>query len=170
VRNRIHWSLFMPILLILVPFGIARAQALNENLRPFERLLGSWQGQFQEIEEELEVTITCEIILNGWGVRCLKRVPEAGDHANEATYYWDEKNQVIVFVSLTNNGWRTTGTARFEGNKLLTEGVQVGPDMERTTSGVYEFLPDGTLKDGVSGEGHVILYHRVGTGPPMKSP
>jgi hypothetical protein len=162
MRSGIHRTLFVPFLLILAPLSIARAQGLNEHLQPFEKLLGSWHGRFQEIDETLEVNITCEIILNGWGVRCLKRVPEAGDHANETTYYWDEKNQVVVFISLTNNGWRTTGTARFEGQRLLTEGVQIGPTEERETSGVFEFLPDGGLKEGMSGRGHVILYHRVG--------
>jgi hypothetical protein len=166
MRNRNPWTLFVSLFVILIPFDNARAQGLNENLRPFERLLGSWQGRFQETEEALEVNITYEIILNGWGVRCLKRVPEAGDHATETTYYWDERNQVIVFISLTNNGWRTIGAARFEGQKLLTEGVQNGPDLERATSGVFELLPDGSLREGVSGRGHVILYHRGGAGTP----
>jgi hypothetical protein len=64
---------------------------------------------------------------------------------------WDEKNRVVLYFSLTNNGWHTAGTARLEGEKLLTEGKQTGPTVERETRSACEFLPDGSLRDGLAG-------------------
>jgi len=159
----------LSVLLVVLWPGVAPCSELSEQLSFFEPLLGeTWVGHFDDPESaEFVHVATWESALDGQAVSYHKDV-EAAEFSMEALYYWDPTSTEVAFVSVTNRGQVSAGTARETdaGIELLGE--------SRTDAGtrpfryVLRFCADGTLEDLFFSpvgdgwtQGHLILYSPV---------
>lgn len=99
----------------------AQAQALQDELAPFEALVGhTYRGEFTP-DKEGNVAIDIsrwDVILNGRGIRISHSLND-GEYAGESLIYWDSKRQTIAFFYLTNAGFHTQGTGHFEDGVFI---------------------------------------------------
>ena len=147
-----------------------QGQELVEELNIFKPLIGkTWVGYFQNpVNKDLTHTCNWEIIKNGNAVRLNKTVPEVNNFSMEITYYWDRVEKVVKFLTLSSNGYISNGTVTTEENKIVTQGLQVGPDRTNTFKLTLEIGEDGNLHDYFYSlvedywkPGHYIKYEAV---------
>lgn len=91
-----------------------------------------------------EITLKWEVLLNGHAVRLIRAILNS-DHRLETTYYWDETAGRIAFLALSNNGVIIKGFVTVLGNGLISEGLQRGPEIDRTSRRTYRLDKDGKL-------------------------
>jgi len=135
-----------------------------ELLRPF---LGAWSGEFQQSDERPRVLRTFTAILGGFAVRETRSVPELGFEA-ETVFSYDRESGAVVFLGLTNNGYRTYGQMTLDGEAFVQTGDQTAPDGSRGSIRVtFQVREDGSilnrlfnLEDGEWEPSHQILYAR----------
>ncbi|MFC2134574.1 hypothetical protein ACFLR4_02570 [Bacteroidota bacterium] len=147
--NLVRLTTVMFCTFLLLSTQSLTAQELNEHLKIFEPIIGkTWIGYFQNpINTGLTHTCNWEIIKNGNAVRLNKTVPEVDGFSMEITYYWDRIEEVVKFLTLSSNGYISNGTVTTEGNKIVTQGFQVGPDRTNTFKLTLEIGEDGNLHD-----------------------
>lgn len=134
-------------LLILVPLA-GTAQGLDGNMELLQPFLGApWSGHYSDPETaHLLHESVWEPILDGRSVRLTKRVDELA-FVSETIFYWDPGRRLVAFLTVTNRGQISRGTAILEGGAILLEGVSVREDGDRPFRLTYRLLDDGTLED-----------------------
>ena len=121
------------------------APKLNEKLSVFKPFIGpTWVGSIPNDSRMGEIALKWEIELNGFAVK-LKRNILKFDHCLETTYYWDESSGKIAYLALSNNGVVIKGFAVVQGDQLISEGDQRGPDVNRKARRIYSLKKDGKL-------------------------
>lgn len=122
-----------------------QATKLSEGLSVFEPFIGpTWAGSIPNDPRMGEITLKWEVLLNGHAVR-LRRTILNSDHRLETTYYWDETAGKIAFLALSSNGVIIKGFVTVLGNELISEGLQRGPEVDRTSRRTYRLDKDGKL-------------------------
>ena len=146
----------------------AESASLDPHLEPLRPLLGkTWKGEFKNSTPSRPVVDISrwERALNGRAVRILHSIND-GAYGGESIIRWDEKKQSVVYHYFTTAGFTTTGTVRFDGNKLIThESVSGGSDGITEVRAVNELAPDGSfhvkseyLKNGLWVPGRDVTY------------
>jgi hypothetical protein len=157
------------------PFA-AEERGLDENLKAFQPLLGSWRGEFKSSTPEkpvIDVSLW-ERALNGKAVRVLHSIND-GVYGGETLITWDEKTKSIVYHYFTTAGFQTKGTVKVEGKKFECHEVVTG-DTEGTTEvkSTIELRDENTMqssakyfKNGQSEHGREVTYKRVDGAKPV---
>ncbi len=122
--------------------GVVHRQGLKGEEREDQRNRADHPGEDDARMGEL--VLKWEVLMNGYVVR-LRRTMLNFDHRLETTYYWDETAGKIAFLALSNNGVSVKGFATAEGDELICEGAQHGPDVDRTSRRIYKLDKDGKL-------------------------
>lgn len=150
----------------------AHARYLDNRLAVLQPLLGQeWIGHYVDSpDSHLTHTVRWENILDGTAVLKTKSVPDA-NFVSQTYFYWDDRQQVVAFLTLTNRGQVSRGVVGESLGRVVEHGVSM------TKGGATEFrlsvevLPDGRLRDvferlvdGSWREGHVIVYGPRGAG------
>jgi hypothetical protein len=126
-----------------VPGG--QVPKLSDKLSVFEPYLGpTWAGSIPDDSRMGEITLKWDVLLNGFAVRLRRNVLKF-DHWLETTCYWDVAAEKIAFLALSNNGVVLKGFAFRQGDGLVFEGDQHGPDIDRKSRRIYKMDKDGTL-------------------------
>ena len=161
-------KLFLSVF-VLMSIAPAFAQDdLAKPLKPFKPYLGkTWRGKFASStpEKPLFDVARWERALNGQAVRVLHSINN-GEYGGESLIFWDKEKQSLVYYYFTTAGFFTTGTMKFEGNKMIgheyvkgeaggtTEVRSIGeitPENKMTSTAQY-------LKNGKWEAGHEIVY------------
>jgi len=175
----VHVLLGLTVLLLegTRPVGLnAQEPELRPELELLSPFLGAWTGEFQQSDERPRVLRTFTAILGGHAVRETRSVPERGFEA-ETLFSYDRKSGAVVFLGITNNGYRTHGQITFDGEAFVQTGDQTAPDGSAGAIRVtFQVLEDGSilnrlfnLEDGEWESSHQILYtrgSRNGPSPP----
>jgi hypothetical protein len=143
--------------------------ALSEHLQFFEPLLGrKWIGHYTDEETaHFEHAVRWESAYGGNVVRMVKRVDEL-DFAMETLYYWEPDSSRVTYVTVTNRGQVSTGTAAARGDTILLLGEDITADGRAPYRYTFFVSDDGSLEDRFfrpAGEGwterHLIRYEVV---------
>lgn len=161
--------LLIALMVALVAPGLVQAEesALGERLQILAPLVGErWLGHFRNDPEAPELIFSWEVILDGHGVRGLRLVPERG-FVGESTFYWDEKDQAVAYLSLTNNGYVSRGTVFAEGDRIVVAGSQTGPNGTGEVRAMFWIDQEGrlnnqlhNLEEGEWRPAHATLFER----------
>lgn len=135
----------------------------------FRPLLGRWEGGFVDPPVEGPVhVVEFEAMLGGTAVRRVKWV-SSDDPLQESLYFKDPRGATVRFLTLSSLGYVSRGRVSREGDRIVVEGTQVGPDSSDLVRVTFEITPDGTLQDrffglvdGVWTQRHLIEYRPVG--------
>lgn len=155
------------VLLVVSLAPSAAAAELDEHLQIFEPLAGeSWVGKFRNVEDGPQLIFQWEVILDGHAVRGLRLVPDR-QFRGESVFYWDERQQRVAYLSLTNNGYVSHGTVVLEGDQIIVAGDQTGPAGEQKVRAAFWIDADGRLnnqlytwEDGKWEPAHTTLFDR----------
>jgi hypothetical protein len=145
----------------------AAAAELEERLQILAPLVGEeWIGRFQNSEEGSRLIFQWEVILDGHAVRGLRLVPDH-DFRGESIFYWDDGQQAVAYLSLTNNGYVSQGTVVLEDGRIVVEGDQTGPGVEQRVRAAFWIDEGGRLnnqlhtwEDGAWRPAHTTLFGR----------
>lgn len=145
----------------------AQEPALQPELELLRAFLGAWTGEFQQSDERPQVLRTFTAILGGYAVRETRTVPEAGFEA-ETLFSYHQASGAVVFLGITNNGYRTEGRMTFDGAVFVQTGDQTAPDGSQGAIRVtFQLREDGSILNRLfnleAGEwqpSHQILYVR----------
>ncbi len=154
---------------VLMSLAPAFAQdELAEPLKPFKPYLGkTWKGKFANSTPEKPVydVSRWERALNGQAIRVLHSINN-GEYGGESLIFWDKEKQSLVYYYFTTAGFFTTGTMKFENNKMIGHEYVKGEAGGTTeVQSIGEITPDGKmiskaqyLKNGKWEAGHEIVY------------
>jgi hypothetical protein len=155
-------------LLLLVSLAVPAAAAEpDEHLQILAPLVGErWVGHFHNREDGPQLVFHWEVILDGHAVRGLRLVPDR-TFRGESTFYWDERQQKVAYLSLTNNGYVSHGTVVLENDRIIVEGNQTGPEGERRVRATFWIDAEGRLhnqlhnwENGKWEPAHTTLFER----------
>jgi len=122
-----------------------QAPRLDDRLSILKPFIGpTWLGSIPSDSRMGEITLRWEVLLNGFAVRLSRHVLKF-DHWLETIYFWDESSQKIAYLALSNNGVVIKGFAVVQGDQLVSEGDQRGPDVNRRVRRIYKLDKDGKL-------------------------
>ena len=141
--------LLMTLLLSVIPLQPAGAgdTELDPRLEVLEPLVGErWIGHFRNDPEAPGLVFSWEVILDGRSVRGLRLVPD-NNFVGESTFYWDEQRQTVAYLSLTNNGYVSHGTAVFENGRIVIAGSQTGPNGTKDVRAMFWIDEQGRLNN-----------------------
>ena len=106
-----------------------------------------WLGHYSNAEDaHYNHAVRWSAELDGKAVRVEKKVSEL-NFMMETVFFWDPEIQKISFVSLTNRGQVSRGTAVEEDGKLVLLGVSKAEGDSRDFKMSYCLMPDGSLED-----------------------
>lgn len=152
----------------VLPLMAADRASLDLHLEPLRPLLGkTFKGEFKNStpEKPLVDIARWERALNGKAVRLLHSLNQ-GAYGGETIVLWDAQRQSVVYYYFTTAGFMTTGTMRFEGQKVITHELVSGSGEGVTeVRGTSEVRADGTfhvkteyLKKGEWVPGREVTY------------
>lgn len=141
---------------------------LAEQLQPFKPYLGkTWKGKFANSTPEKPVydVARWERALNGQAIRVLHSINN-GEYGGESLIFWDKEKKSLVYYYFTTAGFFTTGTMKFENNKMIGhEYVKGEAGGTSEVQSIGEITPDGKmiskaqyLKNGKWEPGHEVTY------------
>jgi len=138
------------------------ALKLSDKLSVFEPLIGpTWIGSIPDDPRMGEIVLKWDVLLNGYAVRLRRSILNSG-HLLETTYYWDESSAKIAFLALSNNGFEIQGHISVQGDELIAEGDQRGPEVDRISRRIYKMDKDGKLyEDDLFRESDSESWHRT---------
>lgn len=167
--NRTTKVLLITFALSFIAMHSALAQDdLAEPLKPFKPYLGkTWKGTFANSTPEKPVIDIShwERALNGQAIRTLHSINN-GEYGGESIIFWDKEKQSLVYYYFTTAGFFTTGTMKFENNKMIAHEYVKGEAGGTTeVQSTAEIMPDGKLitkaqylKNGKWERGHEATY------------
>lgn len=121
------------------------APQLCEKLSVFRPFVATtWIGGVPGDARMGDIVLTWEIIADGFAVR-LKRDIFNFNHRLETTFYWDESSGKIAYLALSDNGVVIKGFVAGEGDALICQGNQRGPNVNRTSKRIYKIDQNGKL-------------------------
>jgi len=128
--------------------GGAGAAELSARLQPLRGLVGkTWRGTISPAgAAKAAVDVQrWEEALNGQAVRITHSVND-GEYGGESLVVWDKDQQSLVFTYFTTADFYTTGTARTDGDALVTlENVKGGADGITQVRGTTRLTADGKM-------------------------
>lgn len=167
--NRTTKILLATFALSFIAMSSALAQEqLAEPLQPFKPFLGkTWKGTFAGSTPEKPIIDIArwERALNGQAIRTLHSINN-GEYGGESLIFWDKEKQSLAYYYFTTAGFFTTGTMRFENNKMIAH-EYVNGEAGGTTEvqSTAEIMPDGKLitkaqylRNGKWEAGHEVTY------------
>jgi len=165
MENRFNRLVVILGLATLLAGSNADAQEPVAELAFLTPLLGpDWTGTFIPPEPDWAHELHGETILDGHAVHLIKEVA-AADFRMESLFTFDPDSARVTFVSQTNRGQLSTGTARFADGHVIVEGRNHYDTTVREFRQTFTILPDGRLEDRFyrrEGEawiqGHLIRY------------
>ena len=165
-----HWKLMLISvvvgLLACLPQASGDVRELSEHLRFLEPLLDrEWVGHYTDEETAHFIhVLRWELVHGGHVVRMTKQVEELG-FAVETLYYWDPDSSNVAYVTVTNRGQVSTGTAVAQGDTIELLGQDLTADGQVAYRYAFYITGDGILEDRFSrrtGDGweerHLIRY------------
>ena len=83
--------------------------------------------------------------------------------SRETIYYWNAESKEIDFLSITSNGYTSTGKIHSDDSLLITEFRQINPSGEGSDSKASWELNsnDQLIAKIIDKGGHTIIYNRV---------
>ncbi len=106
-----------------------------------------WLGHYSNPEDaHYNHVVRWSAALDGKAVRVEKKVSEL-NFEMETIFFWDPEIEKISFVSLTNRGQVSRGTAAKEDGTLVLLGASKAEGDSRDFKMSYCLMPDGTLED-----------------------
>ena len=163
---------FSLVCLIAVARGaVGEDASLAKELEPLRPFLGcTWKGHFADsTAEKPNVDVTrMERALNGQAVRSVHSVND-GAYGGESFIMWNPKTEKLEFHYFTTAGFRTEGTLKVEGRKIVTVEEVVGNSGGISeVQATMELLEDGKLrvksrylKNGEWVDGRDMTYERA---------
>jgi len=122
-----------------------QAPKLDDRLSILKPFIGpTWLGSIPSDSRMGEITLKWEVLLNGFAVKLSRHVLKF-DHWLETTYFWDESSGKIAYLAILNNGFVSKGFVAGQGEELVSEGDQGGPDVNRKVRRTYKLDKDGKL-------------------------
>jgi hypothetical protein len=122
-----------------------QAPRLSEKLSALKPFIGpTWVGSIPNDPRRGEISLKWEVLLNGFAVRLGRNILNS-DHWLETTYYWDESSGKVAYLAISNNGFVSKGYVGGQGEELISEGDQRGPDVNRKVRRIYRLDKDGKL-------------------------
>ncbi len=142
--------------------------SLATPLLPLKPFLGkTWKGEFANstAEKPLFDVFRWERALNGQAVRSLHSVNN-GIYGGETIYFWDRKQNAIVYFYFTTAGFYTRGSLTVSGEQLISEEEVTGNANGITRVRSISILtPEGKLQvaseylqNGQWTPGHAVTY------------
>ena len=143
------------------------APALNEHLKTFEPMIGTWEGEFKNTEpgQSIKDTVTYEVILNGNAVRAVHEV--TGGYGGETIYCWNPVTGEINFWYYTNSGQYAEGTFDINGEEMLFSAIHYGGSVSGWTATAKMIGADSFesaaryYQSGKWVDGHSVTYKKV---------
>jgi hypothetical protein len=161
-------KIFFLVTLFITSFSVFGQQALIDELKLFAPFIGkTYQGEFSDSTPDKRVIDVnhWQRVLNGAAVK-LTHSLNNGEYGGETMFIWNKKLQKIEFYYFTTAGFYTQGTAKFDGEMLVSHEFVTGQ-----TDGISEvkstmaLLPSGELKvdshylkNGQWVQGHQVVY------------
>lgn len=149
--------------------GSAGAASVSEHLQFLGPLLGQeWVGHYTDEETAHFVhEVVWEPLLGGAAVRMTKRVDEL-DFVMETLYYWNAASSEVAYLSVTNRGQVSVGTAAALGDTIELLGRDLTGEGEVAYRYTLRVSGEDLLEDrfyrragGKWEERHFILYEGV---------
>ncbi|MFZ5940560.1 MAG: hypothetical protein ACOYXB_08295 [Bacteroidota bacterium] len=167
-------TIFISILLGLLPLTLLHAQSPGEKLAPLQPFLSkTWTGEFKAPDGTLVANVyrTFEVADGGQLIR-LKKWSDNKPGQAEGYFYWDPVAGKIACFCIENNGVFYTAYVSAEGNLITFEGRMTWPEPLNPQAkqsydfrNTFEFTDDGQMTDrwyqnafGPWMPGHVIEF------------
>ena len=140
--------------------------ALSEHLQFLRPLVGrAWVGHYADAETAHFVhVLKWESVHGGSSLRMIKKVEEL-DFAMETLYYWDAHSSNVAYVTVTNRGQVSTGTAVAQGDTIQLLGQDLTAEGQMGYRYTFYVTDEGILEDRFyrpAGDGweerHLIRY------------